>query len=169
MNSTDSELQTAIETATELAVSELVGSTSEIFYYCCLITTGEAHSPFISAWSREALKRATNTDMEESLVKWSYADSPYCFYGEAYFEPVNELFLLRPSLDSNENEYQARLTVMENALKALDSKGLFGKGVERNAIYINVEVMPPDYTNTERAIRLNPPEAIKVWLQEAAE
>jgi hypothetical protein len=34
---------------------------------------------------------------------------------------------------------------------------------------INVEVMPPDSSNTVRAIRLNPPEAVKEWLKEAAE
>ena len=34
---------------------------------------------------------------------------------------------------------------------------------------INVEVVPPDHTNTERAIRLNPPEAITQWLADAAE
>lgn len=31
------------------------------------------------------------------------------------------------------------------------------------------EVMPPDYTNTERALRLNPPSALTGWLAEAAE
>jgi len=34
---------------------------------------------------------------------------------------------------------------------------------------VNVEVMPPDATNVERAIRLNPPAALADWLSEAAE
>ena len=29
--------------------------------------------------------------------------------------------------------------------------------------------MPPDYSNTERAIRLNPKDALVSWLEEAAE
>ena len=29
--------------------------------------------------------------------------------------------------------------------------------------------MPPEYSNTERTIRLNPKEAIEEWLKEAAE
>ena len=29
--------------------------------------------------------------------------------------------------------------------------------------------MPPDYANTERGKRLNPPESLYAWLEEAAE
>jgi len=169
MESDYKELQTAIETATESAVSELFNSTKENFYYCCLITTGEAHCPLLSAWSVEALRGMAQTDSDAEDIKWSYADSPYCQFGDSFFEPVQKLFFQRPSLESSETEYCTRLAAMEGALKALDGKGLFGKGNDRHKIYVNVEVMPPDYTNTERAIRLNPPEAIKVWLQEAAE
>lgn len=42
----------------------------------------------------------------------------------------------------------------------LDSSGLFGHGEKRLAMIINAEFMPPDYTNTQRALRLNPPEAL---------
>jgi len=168
MNSEYKELQVAIEIATETAVKELFNSTNENFYYCCLITSGEAHSPILSAWSVEALEEIFKNDPEAGALKWSYADSPYCFFGETHFTPVQQLFLSRPSLDSSKTEFHTRITAMENALKELDSKGLFGKGTNRNKIYINVEVVPPDYTNTERARRLNPPAAIKLWLQEAA-
>ena len=34
---------------------------------------------------------------------------------------------------------------------------------------VNAEVMPPDYTNTIRALRLNKKEDIRIWLREAAE
>jgi hypothetical protein len=51
----------------------------------------------------------------------------------------------------------------------LDGEGLFGRGAARSQIVINVEVAPPDSTNTERAVRLNPPEAVGTWLAEAAE
>ncbi len=45
---------------------------------------------------------------------------------------------------------------MEKAMVRLDATSIFGKGNERESIYINVEVIPPDHTNTERAKRLNP-------------
>ena len=46
---------------------------------------------------------------------------------------------------------------------------MFGQGEQRLNIVINAEFMPPDYTNTERALRLNPQETLKEWLEEAAE
>ena len=58
---------------------------------------------------------------------------------------------------------------MEKAMANLDKEGLFGVGNQRLGIVINAEVMPPDYTNTERALRLNPREALTVWLEEVAE
>ena len=45
----------------------------------------------------------------------------------------------------------------------------FIREMNRLGIVINVEVMPPDYTNTERALRLNPRQALDAWLAEAAE
>mgnify|MGYP003884806335 CR=1 FL=1 len=49
-------------------------------------------------------------------------------------------------------EYKIRLNSMEQAMVNLDKEGLFGTGNERLKIVINAEVMPPDYTNTERAL-----------------
>ena len=51
----------------------------------------------------------------------------------------------------------------------LDNEGLFGTGEQRLKIVINVEVMPPNYGNTLRALRLNPREALNTWLEEIAE
>ena len=51
----------------------------------------------------------------------------------------------------------------------LDMNGMFGKEQERLGIVINAEFMPPDFTNTERALRLNPREALNEWLNEIAE
>lgn len=58
---------------------------------------------------------------------------------------------------------------MESAIVKLDRKGVFGHGGDRERIVVNVEVMPPDFTNTQRAVRLNPPEAVRTWIDEAAE
>ena len=54
-------------------------------------------------------------------------------------------------------------------MSTLDEQGVFGMGARRKCMLINAEVMPPDYTNTLRALRLNEKDDIKVWLQEAAE
>ncbi len=51
----------------------------------------------------------------------------------------------------------------------LDEKGLFGTGDERLNVVVNAEIMPPEYSNTERALRLNPMESLKEWLIEATE
>ncbi len=163
-----SELEVAITDATRKAVMSLFENHNENFYYLSLITTGEALRPYLSAWSWEALKN------ESEDLKWSYADSPYCLYGDEFFQPVAELYSKRPSLHDDineewETEYNLRLDAMEAALAQLDKEGVFGEGEARNNIVINAEVMPPDFTNTERAKRLNPELAIKDWLIEAAE
>jgi len=67
------------------------------------------------------------------------------------------------------SEYEIRLRAMEAAIARLDAEGLFGSGPDRLRIVVNVEVMPPDYTNTVRAQRLNPQEALTTWLHEASE
>jgi hypothetical protein len=174
---TQKELSAALERATRLALEKLFSEHSETFYYVSLITTGEAHAPFLSAWSREALAaEAKNQGLtSEELLKWSYADSPYSIFGEEFFEEVNRLFDQRPlidgTLDKNERyaEFEFRLSAMETAMKRLDEKGMFGHGLERAKVVVAVEVMPPDRTNTERVLRLNPPEALVEWLSEIAE
>lgn len=175
MTPSETELKDAIYEASKKAISELFSKNPGKFYYCALITTGEAHPPFISAWSIEALEKASNTQEERKALKWSYADSPYCCSGEENFTKVKELFSSRPEMtyDLSEKEwaaeYNLRLNAMEAAIAKLDAEGLFGSGEERNNIVINIEVIPPDSTNTERAKRLNPNEAIEAWLSEAAE
>lgn len=49
----------------------------------------------------------------------------------------------------------------------LDAEGLFGTGTDRHAVVVTVEV-PSETGNDERAMRLNPPEALTDWLAEAA-
>lgn len=164
-----------IEVAAEAAISELFKTHNESFYYCSLITDGEAHAPILIAWSKESLAKYENDPIKFQYLKWSYADSPYFDYGAQYFARVKEMFELRPQLNSQmtegewSTEFDARLAAMELAMKRLSDKGVFGLGQQRNSIVVNVEVMPPDYENTERALRLNPAEALLDWLREAAE
>lgn len=176
---TEAELADAIERATRDAVSALFEAYPEHFYYLMLITTGEAHAPFVSAWSHEALERclltASDPEKERPMLKWSYADSPYMCFKEELFSEVKRLFDARPPMthlmthEEWDAEYELRINAMETAMKRLNDAGLFGTGTDRLAIVVNVEVMPPDATNTARAIRLNPKDALIEWLEECAE
>ncbi|MGY3186296.1 DUF4303 domain-containing protein [Lysinibacillus sp. TE18511] len=147
----------------------------EIYYYCALVTTGEAVAPAISAWSWEASENvAKKYSMEDAdLIKWSYADSPYWNFGCENFETVRKLFNER-LLDYTDEikwfkEIDFRLEAMVLALEKLDKKEMFSLNQPRSKVYVNVEVMPPDETNTIRALRLNKRENILDWLNEAAE
>lgn len=173
---TESELVQAITDATRAAVGALFEcNPGHRFYYLSLTTTGEAHSPVLSAWSHEALagESARYPDRSDAAcdLKWSYADSPFYGYGEQHFAGVQRLFeARRKALGADfKREVDLRLRAMEAAVRALDLEGLFSRRWDRQSIVVNVEVMPPDATNVERAIRLNPPAALADWLSEAAE
>lgn len=147
----------------------------EIYYYCALVTTGEAVAPVISAWSWEALENVAKKYSKEDadLIKWSYADSPYWNFGCENFETVRKLFNER-LLDYTDEikwfkEIDFRLEAMVLALEKLDKKEIFSLNQPRSKVYVNVEVMPPDETNTIRALRLNKRGNILDWLNEAAE
>lgn len=71
--------------------------------------------------------------------------------------------------EERDREIRIRINSMEKVMHNLDMNGMFGKEQERLGIVINAEFMPPDFTNTERALRLNPREALNEWLEEIAE
>jgi hypothetical protein len=173
-----SELVDAIAAATSAAVKDLFEAhPHDHFYWCSLITTGEAHAPVLVAWSTEALDAAVSQYPDDPnarwKLEWSYADSPFYCYGEHHFGEVRRLFEELGMIHSDPQgwaaAYDFRLSAMEEAMARVDQSGLFGKGEQRARIVVNVEVMPPDHTNTERALRLNPPEALTVWLEDVAE
>lgn len=157
----------------------------ERYYYCTLYTTEEGHAPSISAWSREALEveAARQGDASDKpgstiaeLIKWSYADSPYCCFGDENFDHVKLRFVERPSIsdladDEGNREFDLRLKAMELAMKMLDDEGVFALNQPRESVCVLVEIMPPDEINTEIALRLNWEEspAMQAWLAEAAE
>ncbi|WP_340394045.1 DUF4303 domain-containing protein [Paenibacillus sp. FSL E2-0177] len=157
----------------------------ERYYYCTLYTTGEGHAPSISAWSWEALeveaaRQGVESDTPAStiaeLIKWSYADSPYCCFGDENFDNVKQRFTERSFIADLENdevnrEFDLRLKAMELAMKILDDEGVFALNQLRESVCVLVEAMPPDEINTEIALRLNRAEspAMQVWLAEAAE
>lgn len=148
----------------------------EHFYYITLTTDGGANTPCISAWSYEALRRSSTDEEERKMLKWSYADSPYCCWKQEAFEAVEALLLSRGNvweMDAGafERECRLRLASMEEAMKCLDRDGIFGINQERDAVMVLAEVMPPDGTNTERAYRMNRADSkiFAEWLEEAAE
>lgn len=163
----------AIFEATQKAFLKLFEN-GEHYYYCVLLTTGEALPPCIAAWSEEALERFVNENAipqeEIPYYKYSFADSPYYAFGyEEYFQQVKILFYERPEMDYNdeeqwEKEYNFRLAAMVYAMKKLDAAGIFSLNQPREQVYINVELMPPDDTNIERVLSFNNPEDIKEWL-----
>ncbi len=176
----DEKLVSVLEDAVEQALTKLFKEHDENYYYITLATFGECVCPVLSAWSVEALEReaskAQNPETEKKFLKWDYASSPYYAFGyDEFFGDAVELYDARTAEldDDDDDAYEAemniRLNSMEKVMHDLDQKGLFGQGAKRLAVVINAEYMPPDYSNTERGIRLNPEEAIKVWLEEAAE
>ncbi|MBP1173860.1 MULTISPECIES: DUF4303 domain-containing protein [Paenibacillus] len=129
---------------------------------------------------REAVRQGDESDTPGStiaeLIKWSYADSPYCCFRDENFDEVKQLFMERPSIaeleaDERNREFDSRLKAMELAMKTLDDEGVFALNQPREAVCVLVEVMPPDEINTEIALRLNRVEspAMQAWLAEAAE
>lgn len=174
------ELSRIIADSARKAFSGLFEQFPEDFYYCSLVTTGEALAPQISAWSWQALDRAvegkSKPDMWRSILKWSYADSPYVDYGAEFFGPVRDAFDARPAMtiDMNaqewEDEFTIRMQAMTEAMQQLSKEGLFGDGSARLEVLVLAEVAPPDSSNTKRAEFLNSKgPALTAWLEEAAE
>lgn len=107
-------------------------------------------------------------------VKWDLSSSPYFNFGAEYFDRVNRAFTARSNIyemdeAASEQEFTLRLNAMTEALRRCDQQGIFARNQPRTEIVINVELLPPDETNTQRAKQLNPPEALTQWLAEAAE
>ncbi len=175
----EKELANKIAHAARLAVQRLFkDNPDDTFYYCSLVTTGEGHTPCLTAWSKEALDKAVAAESGgnelRAELKWSYADSPFYPYAEDCFEEVQREYISRSEAGDRDStsspvELELRLRAMEAAMAELDAEGLFGTGARRLGIVIGAEVMPPDNTNVDRMRRLNPPEALTEWLTQAAE
>lgn len=167
------ELTFEIKKAVKNVLADLF-SNGENYYYITLVTDGLANTPTVSCWSAEALSRVCEED--RYYCKWSYTDSPYCCWKQEYFDSVKQMLLGRKAMtkltDEEFNaEYNLRLSAMEAAMVQLDREGLFSINQDRENVVVLVEVMPPDYTNTERAHRMNSgtSKIFREWLDEAAE
>ncbi|MCI8478624.1 MAG: DUF4303 domain-containing protein [Oscillospiraceae bacterium] len=157
----------ALVKAARAAFLSLKETTKEHFYYYVFVFDEGLH-PYISAWSYEALEKSIVeqqlTEEEKSWWKWDCSDSPYAVYGyDEFFPEVSELLDKRASIVSDDAlygiEWEVRVNSLEEAMRRLDGAGLFGTEEERKNVVINVELAPPDGSEYDRALRLNPPSA----------
>ncbi len=163
------ELTIEIKKAVKSVLDDLF-SNGEHFYYITLVTDGMANTPCISGWSNEALEQEEAED--RYYFKWSYAESPYCCWKQECFDTVKQMLIDRKYTEAEfDVEYNLRLSAMESAMGQLDKEGLFSVNQKRDDVMVLVEVMPPDYTNTERAYRMNSKESdiFNEWIEEASE
>ncbi|MDE7363546.1 MAG: DUF4303 domain-containing protein [Ruminococcus sp.] len=177
MNNYNEQLVCLLENATESTFKALLEKNEKFYYFSLLIDEGA--SPYVSAWSYEALENLfselkSDDETEKLMYKWAICDSTYVGYEhDLYFNAVDE-FLQKNDIwelsdDDFYSEFDVRLNSMEEALRRLDKKGLFGTGDDRKKIVITAEVVPPDYTNTARVQRLNPDDIIQEWLEFCSE
>lgn len=177
MNNYNEQLVCLLENAAESTFKALLEKNESFYYFAFLID--EAVSPYISAWSYEALENLISelelSDETDKLeYKWGICESPYmAFEHDVHFKEVDEFLqendIWSLSDDDFDAEFDVRLNSMEEALKRLDKKGLFGTGDDRKKIVISAEVVPPEYINTVIVQRLNPDDIIQEWLEFCAE
>nr|WP_314804175.1 DUF4303 domain-containing protein [uncultured Capnocytophaga sp.] len=146
----------------------------EHYYNCVLLALAEGYAPILSAWSYEALDREIPKHPKEEiwLYKWNFADSPYYAFGEEYFKPVQSLLDTYPSIfdmedeDEIEREFELRVSAMVQAMQKLDQEGIFSINQPREQVYINVECIPNDNSDVDRALLLNEAKNIQEWLKD---
>ena len=124
----------------------------EHYYNCVLLAPAEGYAP--------------------SLYKWNFADSPYYAFGEEYFKPVQALLDTYPNLfemedeDEIEQEFELRVSAMVQAMQKMDQEGIFSINQPREQVYINVECIPNDDSDVDRALLLNEAKNIQEWLKD---
>ncbi|MGW1997411.1 DUF4303 domain-containing protein [Embleya sp. NPDC001921] len=171
MTPTEADLSEAVYRAARAAISDLFREYPEHdFYYCALVTPGEAFGPSLSAWSTQALAAAAGDSAAKAEeLRWSYADSPFCSYGERHLAPIRSVFDARPQVfelpdDDGDAEFDLRLRAMVTAMARLDAEGLFGDGERRLSIVATVEVPGDEADNVARARTLNPSAALAAYM-----
>ena len=181
----DEELVEVFERAAEKAFTSLIEEHStEHFYYFTMIID-EALKPYISAWSYEALEeclaeKELENDEERLWYKWGACESPYAGYGyDENFSECENLLDKRETIadkiheeagtyEEIDKEFELLINSMEEAMRRLDEKGLFGTGDEREGIVIMAEIIPPEASNNDRALRLNKNGLIEEYLEDNA-
>lgn len=179
MNNYDETIVSIFETAAGKAFTALIEEhRDEHFYYFALLNDGNWR-PYISAWSYEALEHFYEenevVEEEKSWYKWTGVESPYEAYGwDEYFAGYADFLQEREQEEetgedeSTDDEWILCVNTMEEAMKRLDKKGIFGTGDVRDKVVIAVEIVPPAKANYNIAARLNDKGLIKEFLKENA-
>ena len=176
----DETLVTILESAAGKAFKALQEEhMEEQFYYFAMLNDGNWR-PYISAWSREALEcfyeENEVEDGEKGWYRWSGVESPYMAYGwDEYFAEYED-FLFETEQkhceaddDTADAMWKTLLNSMEEAMRRLDQKGIFGTGAARDQVVIAVELVPPARSNYTRTERLNKSGLIREFLDENAD
>lgn len=156
------ELVDAIAESAPEAIRRLRAEHREDFCVYALVTSGEAHRPYLAA-------------TVHGEARWDLAGSPYAIVEDEILARTGGAFTARGQLcdmdaTAAEEEYGRRLASMEAALRRLDEAGLFGVGDERTRVLLLVATMPPDESDAGFARRLNSSgPLLDAWLAEAAE
>lgn len=158
----DAVLVGAVVDATRKAVSQLHAERQEGEAFCtyALVTTGEGLRPYLAV-------------TVDGPGRWNLGESPYAIVGDDWLAQTEPAFSARGDLFETADpdaEWEVRAASLEEALRRLDSEGLFGDGAEREHVLLLVATMPPDESDSGFARRLNPPgRLLDAWLLEAAE
>lgn len=112
--------------------------------------------------------------IDETLV--TILESPYVTYGwDEYFAGYQSLLWEREQKNFEAYEtdktmadaqWKTLLNSMEEAMRRLDQKGIFGTGGERDKVVITVEIVPSVRSNYNRTERLNKNGLIREFLEE---
>lgn len=149
MENIDETLVTIFETAAGKAFKALLEERGEEhFYYFALLNDGNWR-PYISAWSYEALNRFCDENEVE---------------GEEREQKNFEAYETDKTMA--DAQWKTLLNSMEEAMRRLDQKGIFGTGGERDKAVIAVEIVPPVRSNYSRTERLNKNGLIREFLEE---
>ena len=68
--------------------------------------------------------------------------------------------------DEIEREFGLRVSAMIQAMQKLDQEGIFSINQLREQVYINVECIPNDNSDVDRALLLNEAKNIQEWLKD---
>lgn len=158
----DAELTEIVAGAAERAIAQLPAVIRSRWCAVALVTTGETLRPYLCVTVHGA-------DL------WDLAGSEFAVTGDEHFAAIAPAWDARgmlAELDDGtwEAEFDVRPATLEEALRMLDTRGVFGIGQERASVLLLVATMPPSTNDVGFARRLNPAGPLRdTWFTEAAE
>jgi len=158
----DAELAAVVADATESAIGELPTFVREQWCIVALITTGEALRPYLGV-------------TVHGSTRWDLADSEFAVAADDHLAGVTQAWDARGMLAEMDSAawaaaFDDRVATLEEALRILDVRGLFGRGDDRTRVLLQVATMPPDNCDVGFVRRLNPAGPLRdAWFAEAAE